>query len=147
MARPGGLSGLSDSADRVLQSAWAAVDVLSGLDGVGPVMRGLRLRSDEIRHALGSGVFSSSDYGVARVLHSALSATTIEALDREWENYAAIAEVDGPSDGTRALAEGDDGVFVVRQSWLATGGLVPGRSADFGERSALMRAEAGQLVD
>ena len=80
LARPGGLS---DSADRVLQSAWAAVDVLSGLDEVGPVMRGLRLRSDELRHALGSGAFSSSDYGVARVLHSARSATTIEALDRE----------------------------------------------------------------
>ncbi len=81
------------------------------------------------------------------MLHSARSATTIEALDREWENYAAIAEVDGPSDGTRALAEGDDGVFAVRQSWLATVGLVSGRSADFGERSALMCAEAGQLLD
>ena len=74
-------------------------------------------------------------------------ATTIEALDRGWENYAAIAEVDGPSDGACALTEGDDGVFAFRQSWLATGGLVSGRSADFGERSALMRAEAGQLLD
>ena len=55
--------------------------------------------------------------------------------------------MDGPSDGTRALAEGDDGIFAFRQSWLATGGLVSGRSADFGERSALMRAEAGQLLD
>ena len=147
MARPGGLTGLSDSADRVLQSAWAAVDVLSGLDEVGPVMRGLRLRSDELRDALGSGAFSSSDYGVARVLHSALSATTIEALDREWENYAAIAEVDGPSDGTCALVEGDDGVFAVRQSWLATRELLAGLSADFEDSAALMRSRAGELLD
>ena len=147
LARPGGLTGLSDSADRVLQSAWAAVDVLSGLDEVGPVMRGLRLRSDEIRHALGSGAFSSSDYGVARVLHLALSATTIEALDREWENYAAVAEVDGPSDGTRALAEGDEGVFAERQSWLATRELLAGLSADFEDSAALMRSRAGELLD
>ena len=147
LARPGGLTGLSDSADRVLQSAWAAVDVLSGLDEVGPVMRGLRLRSDELRHALGSGAFSSSDYGVARVLHSAQSATTIEALEREWENYAAIAEVDGPSDGTRALAEGDEGVFAERQSWLATRELLAGRSADFEDSAALMRSRAGELLD
>ena len=147
LARPGGLTGLSDSADRVLQSAWAAVDVLSGLDEVGPVMRGLRLRSDEIRHALGSGAFSSSDYGVARVLHLALSATTIEALDREWENYAAVAEVDGPSDGTRALAEGDEGVFAEWQSWLATRELLAGLSADFEDSAALMRSRAGELLD
>ena len=147
LARPGGLTGLSDSADWVLQSAWAAVDVLSGLDEVGPVMRGLRLRSDEIRHALGSGAFSSSDYGVARVLHSALSASTIEALDREWKNYAAIAEVDGPSDGTRAWAEGDEGVFAVRQSWLATRELLAGLSADFEDSAALMRSRAGELLD
>ena len=147
LARPGVLTGLSDSADRVLQSAWTAVDVLSGLDEVGPVMRGLRLRSDELRDALGSGAFSSSDYGVARVLHSALSASTIEALDREWGNYAAIAEVDGPSDGTRALAEGDEGVFAVRQSWLATRELLAGLSADFKDSAALMRSRAGELLD
>ena len=147
LARPGGLAGLSEPSDRVLQSAWAAVDVLSGLDEVGPVMRGLRLRSDEIGEALGSGAFSSSDYGVARVLHSALSATTIEALDGEWKNYAAIAEADGPSDGTCALVEGDDGVFAVRQSWLATRELLAGLSADFEDSAALMRSRAGELLD
>ena len=147
LARPGGLTGLSDSADRGLQSAWAAVDVLSGLDEVGPVMRGLRLRSGELRHALGSGAFSSSDYGAVRVLHLARSATTIEALDREWENYAAVAEVDGPSDGTRALAEGDEGVFAERQSWLATRELLAGLSADFEDSAALMRSRAGELLD
>ena len=110
-------------------------------------MRGLRLRSDELRHALGSGAFSSSDYGVARVLHLALSATTIEALDREWENYAAVAEVDGPSDGTRALAEGDEGVFAEWQSWLATRELLAGLSADFEDSAALMRSRAGELLD
>ena len=77
----------------------------------------------------------------------ALFATTIEALDREWENYAAIAEVDGPSDGTRASAEGDDGVFAVRQSWLATRELLAGLSADFEDGAALMLSRAGELLD
>ena len=147
LSRPGGLDGLSDAADLVLQSAWAAVGALSGLDAVGPVMHGLRCRSDELRDALGSGAFFSSDYGAVRVLHSALSASTIEALDREWENYAAIAEVDGPSDGTRALAEGNEGVFAERQSWLATRELLAGLSADFEDSAALMRSRAGGLLD
>ena len=147
LSRPGGLAGLSESSDRVLQSAWAAVDVLSGLDEVGSVMYRLRIRSDEIREVLSSDAFSSSDYGASRVVYSALSATTVEALDLEWENYAVISESATPSDSIRDLAEGDNGVFAVRQSWLSTVDLVAGWSADFDERSALMRAEADQLVD
>ncbi len=147
LSRPGGLAGLSEPSDRVLQSSWAAVDVLSGLDEIGAVMSRLRLRSDEIREALGSGSFPSSDSGASRVVYAALSATTIEALDLEWENYAVITEAGTPSDSTRELVEGDDGVFAVRQSWLSTSELIVGLSADFDARSAVVLAEADHLVD
>ena len=147
LSRPGGLAGLSEPSERVLQHAWAVADVLSGLDEVGSAMYRLRLRSDELRKTLGTGASSSSDYGASRVLYSALSATTIEALDLEWENYAVIAKADMPSDSIRELAEGDNGVFAVRQSWLSNGDLIAGLSASFDERSALMLAEADQLVD
>ena len=147
LSRPGGLAGLSEPSERVLQHAWAVADVLSSLDEVGSAMYRLRLRSDELRKTLGTGASSSSDYGASRVLYSALSATTIEALDLEWENYAVIAKADMPSDSIRELAEGDNGVFAVRQSWLSNGDLIAGLSASFDERSALMLAEADQLVD
>ncbi len=147
LSRPGGLPGLRVPADRVLESAWAAVDVLSGLDEAGPVMHRLRLRSEELRGALGSGSLPSSDYGAVRVLNAALSAPTETALDLEWANYSVIVESDGPSGEIRELAEGEEGVFAVRQSWLGTRELVAGLSDDFDERSALMRARAGQLLD
>ena len=38
-------------------------------------------------------------------------------------------------------------MFAVRQSWLSTGELIAGWSADFDQRSAVMGAEADQLVD
>ena len=93
----------------MLESAWAAADVLSVLDLAGPAMHGLQIRWDEIRETLVSGAFASSEYVSVRVLHAALSSQTSEALGREWDNYSAIVEADGPSDAVHGLAEGDDG--------------------------------------
>ena len=146
LPRPGGLHGLSDSAEGVLESSWAAVDVLSSLDATGPAMNLLRLRSDEIREMLSSDSFAPSDYDALLTLHTALSARDTAALDVAWDKYGVIAGSGGPSEAVRALAEGDDGVFAVRQSWLTTFEMVDGTSVAFGESAGLMRSRADALV-
>ena len=146
LARLGGPPGLSGHADAVLQSAWSVVDVISVLDTAGPALRRLRWRAEELRHGLDLGTFAPSDHDVVSLLDDALSAPDAETLDRHWTDYSALVSSGVASHGVRTLAEGDDGVFAVRQSWFSTVDVVDAVSEDFGVAADVVLARADELV-
>ena len=147
LSRPAGLPGMSELAEAVMEPAWGMGDLLAGLDEVGPVRSSLRDRSAVLRDRLSAVDGSAADGAAPAALHSALSAPTTVALDRSWDRYAELASDPGVSNGVRALAEGDDGVFAVRESWLSTGELVENWKSDFTERAALLEIGTAALVD
>ena len=147
LARPAGLPGLAESADRVLHLAWSASEPLATLDEASSTMWELRRRSDELRVLLDSVPSGSGDRAASAVLHSALSAASADAVDEGWERYAAVAAAEQLSPEMRELAENNNGVFAVRQSWLATSAWVADQSAQFDERAAALRAASAGLLD
>ena len=104
--------------------------------------------SDVLSDELGAVPTASSDYRMVPVLRSALRAPDQVSLDADWETYSAHVSAGGLSDEIRRLAESSEGVFAVRQAWLAgvePRGVVNRRTSRL--RPPNLRQERDRLVE
>ena len=144
LSRPAGLDGVDEQAGRVLESAWTTFESLDALDVLSPSLVEVHRRSRE----LGLVMAEQDDGGeVWRLLRSARVSGDGSELDERWAAYEGLVAGGGVPSGARELAEGDDGVFAVRESLLVLDESLAAARSDFEEQAGALELESAALLD